>query len=330
MEKAFRRQRRNAFFVSLSRPDTTLYAVIHIDTQDRIPYISRNEKQVLTGFTVSRGRKESRCSGRNRLLDLSESEIHLWFAFPGETGDPQKPASAGPVLDDGEEARMKRLHFPEGRRLFGVSHTLVRTALSRYSEIPPREWRFVENAHGKPRIDPDLDSSPLRFSLAHTKGLAVVAVTGGADVGVDVERADRFVNAARLSSRFFSPEETTALQELSPDRLRERFFLYWTLKESYIKARGLGLSLPLDSFSFRLAGEIPFRIGFSGDNPDGPGGGWRFALLRPLPQYVAAVGVSSARPDPVRIRCFHALPSGEISLLSFEPVGLSPGVESSR
>jgi len=57
--------------------------VIHIDTQDRIPYISRNEKQVLTGFTVSRGRKESRCPGRKRLLDLSESEIHLWFAFPG-------------------------------------------------------------------------------------------------------------------------------------------------------------------------------------------------------------------------------------------------------
>ena len=263
------------------------------------------------------------------MLDLSESEIHLWFAFPGETGDLQKPASAGPVLDDGEETRMKRLHFPDGRRLFGVSHTLVRTALSRYSEISPQKWRFVENAHGKPLIDPDFDSSPLRFSLSHTKGLAVVAVTGGADVGVDVERADRFVDAARLSSRFFSPEETTALQELSPDRLRERFFLYWTLKESYIKARGLGLSLPLDSFSFRLAGEIPFRIGFSGDDSSDPGD-WRFALLRPLPQYAVAVGVSSARPDPVRIRCFRTLPSGEISPLSFEPVGLSPGVESPR
>ncbi|MCX5838856.1 MAG: 4'-phosphopantetheinyl transferase superfamily protein [Deltaproteobacteria bacterium] len=260
------------------------------------------------------------------MLALSDSEIHLWFAFPGETGDPQKPASAGSVLDDGEEARMKRLHFPDGRHLFGASHTLVRTALSCYGAIPPDAWRFVENAHGKPRIDPDFDSSPLSFSLSHTKGLAVVAVTGGADVGVDVERADRVVNAARLSSRFFSPEEAAALQELSPERLRELFFLYWTLKESYIKARGLGLSLPLDSFSFRLAGEIPFQIGFSGNDPDGPGG-WRFVLLRPMPQYVAAAGVSFARPDPVRIRCFQALPSGEFSPLSFEPVGLSPGVE---
>ena len=221
---------------------------------------------------------------------------------------------------------MARLHFPEGRHLFGVSHTLVRTTLSRYSEIPPGEWRFVKNAHGKPSIDPDLDSSPLRFSLAHTRGLAVVAVTERADVGADVERADRIVDAAKLSSRFFSPEEAAALQEMPPDRLRGRFFLYWTLKESYIKARGLGLSLPLASFSFRLAGECPFRIDFSGDDPRDPGE-WRFAALRPLPQYVAAVGVAPGRPGPVRIRCYHTLPSGEISPLSLETVGLSPGVE---
>jgi 4'-phosphopantetheinyl transferase len=220
---------------------------------------------------------------------------------------------------------MARLHFPEGRRLFGASHTLVRTTLSRYSEIPPGEWRFVKNAYGKPSIDPDLDSSPLRFSLAHTRGLAVVAVTEGADVGVDVERTDHRVDAARLGSRFFSPEEAAALQEMPPDRLRERFFLYWTLKESYIKARGLGLSLPLASFSFRLAGECPFRIGFSGDVCDP--GEWRFAALRPLPEYTAAVGVAPALPSPVRIRCFHTLSSGEISPLCFETTGVSPGVE---
>jgi 4'-phosphopantetheinyl transferase len=292
-----------------------------------------------TGFPIFHETKSKCCSDlrsaaagrnpdvlkRNRLLRLSDGEIHLWFAFAGKTGDPQTPASVHPVLDDGEQARMARLHFPEGRHLFGVSHTLVRTTLSRYSEIPPGEWRFVKNAHGKPSIDPDLDSSPLRFSLTHTRGLAVVAVTESADVGVDVERADRIVDAASLSSRFFSPEEAAVLQEMSPDRLRERFFLYWTLKESYIKARGLGLSLPLASFSFHLAGECPFRIKFSGDDRDP--GEWRFAVLRPLPQYVAAVGVVPARPGPVRIRCFHTLPSGEISPLSLETVGLSPGVE---
>jgi 4'-phosphopantetheinyl transferase len=261
-----------------------------------------------------------------RVLNLPENEIHLWFAFPGETEDPLTPASVRSVLDSREEDRMKRFYFPDSRRLFGVSHTLVRTALSCYEKIPPEAWRFVENAHGKPRIDPDIDSSPLSFSLAHTKGLAVVAVTRGAEVGVDAERIDRIVDAAKLSSRFFSPEETAALQKLSPGRLRERFFLYWTLKESYIKARGAGLSLPLDSSSFRLAGECPFRIIFSGNDPD-DSEGWRFALLSPLPQYVAAVGISSTRPDPVRIRCFQTLPSEEMSPLGVESVGSSPGME---
>lgn len=259
------------------------------------------------------------------MLRLSDGEVHLWFAFPGDAEGQQAPASAYPVLDEAEQARMVRLRFPEGRRLFGVSHTLVRTTLTRYSEIPPQEWRFVKNAHGKPAIDPDLDSSPLSFSLSHTRGIAVVAVTNGADIGADIERADRNVDAARLAGRFFSPEEAAALQEISPDRLRERFFLYWTLKESYIKARGLGLLLPLDSFSFGLTGECPFRIDFSGEDRDP--GSWRFAVFRPLPQYAASVGVAPALPGPVRIRCFHALPSGEISPLGIEPLASSPGVE---
>ncbi|MBN2439217.1 MAG: 4'-phosphopantetheinyl transferase superfamily protein [Deltaproteobacteria bacterium] len=257
---------------------------------------------------------------------LSDGEIHLWFAFPGETGDPPKPAFAGLVLDGGEEARMKRLHSPAGRRLFRAGHTLLRRALSCYGKIPPEAWRFVENAHGKPLIDPDLDSPTLSFSLAHTKGLAVVAVTGGADVGVDVERADRFVDAARLAGRFFSPEEAAVLHRFNPEQLRERFFLYWTLKESYIKARGLGLSLPLDSFSFHLAGEIPFRIGFSADHTNGSGE-WRFAAIRPLPKYVAALAVHPAPAGPVRIRCFNPLPSGDISPLGVEFVGWSGGVK---
>ena len=259
------------------------------------------------------------------MLHLPDGEIHLWFAFPGKMGDSQTPSPTYPLLDEEEQARMARLHFPEGRRLFGASHTLVRTTLSRYSEIPPEKWRFVKNVHGKPSTDPALDSSPLSFSLSHTRGIAAVAVTRGADVGADVERADRNIDAARLAGRFFSPEEAAALHEISPDRLRDHFFLYWTLKESYIKARGIGLILPLDSFSFRLGGERPFRIDFSSGDCDP--GSWRFTVLRPRPQYVAAVGFAPARPGPVRIRCFHTLPSGAISPLTPKPVALSPGVD---
>ena len=220
---------------------------------------------------------------------------------------------------------MRRLHSPGSRRLFQESHSLVRRALSRYSNIPPGKWRYVKNAHGKPRIDPKLGSVPLSFSLSHTKGLAVVAVTAGADVGVDVESMDRRVDAAKISGRFFSPEESVPLQKCRPGRLREHFFRYWTLKECYMKARGLGLSLPLDSFSFRLAEGLPHRIVFS-EKDLRNSEDWRFALIRTL-RYVVAIAVKTGRPGPLRIRCFQLMPGEKAIPLKVERVGLSPGME---
>ena len=269
--------------------------------------------------------KRTRSLERHKLHCLPDDEIHLWFTFPDETEEPAKPFSAETILDDEERAREQRLHSPGSRRLFQASHSLVRKALSRYASIPPAKWRFVKNVHGKPRIDPNLGSIPLSFSLSHTKGLAVVAVAAGADVGVDVESMDRRVDAAKISGRFFSPEESVPLQKCRPGRLREHFFRYWTLKECYMKARGLGLSLPLDSFSFRLAEGLPHRIVFS-EKDLRNSEDWRFALIRTL-RYVAAIAVKTGRPGPLRIRCFQLMPGEKAIPLKVERVGLSPGME---
>jgi 4'-phosphopantetheinyl transferase len=206
-----------------------------------------------------------------------------------------------------------------------VSHLLLRTTLSRYSHFLPKSWRFVTNDHGKPRLDPDAGSIPLCFSLSHTRGLSVVGVTREAEIGVDVEQASRSVNAAELSRRFFSPEENAALEELPPGRLQALFPLYWTLKEAYIKALGRGLSHPLDSFSFRLMGERPHRIGFSAEEPQEPEK-WRFALIAPRPQSVAALCVASAQCKSIEVSSYLALSSGETEPLRGEPLGLSAGI----
>ena len=257
---------------------------------------------------------------------LPDDEIHLWFTFPDETEEPAKPFSAETILDDEERAREQRLHSPGSRRLFQASHSLVRKALSRYASIPPAKWRFVKNVHGKPRIDPNLGCIPLSFSLSHTKGLAVVAVAAGADVGVDVESMDRRVDAAKISGRFFSTEESALLHKCKPGRLREHFFRYWTLKECYIKARGLGLSLPLDSFSFSLVGGLPHRIVFF-EKDSRNSGNWRYALIRARFRYVVAIAVKTDRPNPLRIRCFQLIPPEEAWPLDVEGVGFSPGIE---
>lgn len=256
------------------------------------------------------------------LSDLSEGDIHLWAAFPEEWAAPSQIAYARTILDGEEIARMERFHFPEHRHLFLVSHLLVRTALSHYSDLPPGAWRFMNDKNGKPLIDPATDAVSLSFSLAHTAGLAVVGVTRKSDLGVDVEQAGRRVDAARLSRRFFSPEEAAALERLPPGLLEEQFPLYWTLKEAYIKALGLGFSQPLDSFAFRLTGEIPYRIDFSAVDPRDPRK-WRFALIQPRRSYVAAVCAASAQHEPLEIRCYHAFPSGESAPLIHAPLGLS-------
>jgi 4'-phosphopantetheinyl transferase len=197
--------------------------------------------------------------------------------------------------------------------------------LSHYSDLPPGAWRFTNGENGKPLIDPAAGPVSLSFSLAHTKGLAIVGVAEGIDIGVDCEAAGRQVDAAGLSRRFFSPSEAAALESLPPGRLEEQFSLYWTLKEAYIKALGLGLSHPLDSFTFRLTGESPYRIDFSTVDPQ-DAEMWRFALIEPRRPYVAAVCAASTQHKPFVLRCHRASPSGGSTPLSATPLGLSAGV----
>ncbi len=270
---------------------------------------------------------------KNPLFNLSEGEVHLWFAYPDEWEETALIASARDILDGGEIARSERFHIPVHRRLFLVSHLLVRMALSHYADHSPAQWRFVRNDHGKPQIDPAIGASSLTFSLAHTAGIGVVGVTRGRDIGVDVERRDRRVNARGLIRRFFSPAEAVGLGKLPSACLRDRFFFTWTLKEAYIKALGRGLSLPLSSFGFQLAGRRPYRIGFTGF-PGAEGkeaGPWRFALIEILPHYIAALSVACDPTTVVALRCCQAVWPGEAAPLACVPfvspiIALSAGV----
>lgn len=257
------------------------------------------------------------------LLRLPEDEIHLWFAFPGDFAD--AGVSARRILSPGEIARMERLRSAEGRRLFMASHLLARTTLSLYWPCAPEEWRFVANPYGKPLLDPQMGPVPLQFSLSHTAGLAVFALTQGAAIGVDAETVRRSVKALKLSRRFFSPEETEQLRKL-PLKRTSYFFYYWTLKESCLKALGRGLSLSLETAAFRLSEDAPCRIEFSGNDLQDPEA-WRFALLEPAEGYIAAVSFELGLPEPVKVSCRRALPSGEAADLEWRPVGRSEGVE---
>jgi 4'-phosphopantetheinyl transferase len=254
---------------------------------------------------------------------LPAGEVHLWIAPAGGDEGEDPAAAARGILSAEEIARLGRIRPAATRRLFLTARRLLRETLSRYADRPPAEWRFVTNAHGKPRLAPETGGAPLSFNLSHTAGIAVLAVTRGAEIGLDVERTDRRVQALRLAERFFSPGEAAALAALPPEAMRERFFHHWTLKEACLKALGRGLSLPIHSIAFALAGERPFRIAWRGEGLP-TRAGFRFALVEPLPATVAAICLAGDGPPLVLKGCL--VTAGKVAALPLEPLGLSaPG-----
>jgi 4'-phosphopantetheinyl transferase len=171
------------------------------------------------------------------------------------------------LLSNDEKDRLARYHFESDRNLFAVAHALVRLGLSRHSQVDPGDWQFRLGSYGRPEIA--APGSQLRFSLSHTRGLAVCAVTLNWDIGVDVEETSQG-SPIEIADRYFSSREVCDLREIPACRRRRRFFEYWTLKESYSKARGMGLSLPPDRFWFRRDSKQVWRIEFGAEVDDDP------------------------------------------------------------
>jgi 4'-phosphopantetheinyl transferase len=155
------------------------------------------------------------------------------------------------MLSADERARMSRFHFARNRHQYLITRALIRTSLSAYYPVDPGAWQFSKNRYGKPEINHPDANLTIRFNLSHTHGLTVCAIAQHYDIGVDVEDSQRSTQAGfRSLGRHFSSQEIKNLAKVPEDQQRQRFFDYWTLKESYIKARGLGLAIPLDKFSF--------------------------------------------------------------------------------
>jgi 4'-phosphopantetheinyl transferase len=224
---------------------------------------------------VSGGAREDggAASGPPEVLEVS-------FARPEALDDPARRAAALALLTDEERERIARFHFERDQRLHLAARALLRRSLSRRAPVPPGAWRFRAGPHGRPEIL--APPSPLRFNVSHTRGLAMVAVVARRDVGVDVERIPE---AAPLDvvDRCFAPPERAAVRGAPPGEQGRRFAEIWTLKEAYVKARGLGLSLDLGAFAVDPA---PPRMVRGAD-----AGEWQLELLAPTYGHRAAVCV---------------------------------------
>jgi len=241
----------------------------------------------------------SGCFRPTNVATLANGEVHAWYVSI-DALDGDKVERCEVVLSADERARRDRFVFGKDRDLYQVAHALVRTTLSRYADVDPTLWRFATNRYGRPDIIlPDATPS-LRFNLSHTPGMAICAVALDREVGVDVEDLQRRKVNLSIAHHYFSSREVADLMSLPEHRQQDAFFDYWTLKESYIKARGMGLSIPLDQFSFHLATDRPIEISFAPPLNDDPSS-WQFAQCHHGNRHKMALAIRR-RGEDLRVR----------------------------
>jgi 4'-phosphopantetheinyl transferase len=137
---------------------------------------------------------------------------------------------------------------------------VLRAILGLYLDMAPRYLSFRYSSHGKPALAWESGGNAIRFNMSHSRGVALYAVTRDREVGIDLEFIRRDLEVDQIAERFFSRRETVTLRALPTDLREYAFFLCWTRKEAYIKARGEGLSLPLDQFDVSLTPGEPAAL----------------------------------------------------------------------
>jgi 4'-phosphopantetheinyl transferase len=233
-------------------------------------------------------------------LTLLDNEVHVWrVSLPRVSSELQSLSS---LLAPDEISRARRFHFESDRASFIVARAMLRTILAAYIKLNPAQLKFNYSAHGKPSLSNTEGADGLRFNLSHSHALALYAITRNREIGVDVEQIRSDFASDEIAARFFSKTEIAMLRALTPEQRTESFFNCWTRKEAYIKARGEGLSFPLDRFDVSL---IPGKLRASLNVPEAPfeAARWSLQPLMPEDGYAAAIAVEG---HDWNLRCWQA------------------------
>ena len=169
-----------------------------------------------------------------------------------------------------------------------LAWSVARLILAALLERSPRSLEFADNGYGKKHID--LPDCRLRFNISHSGDYVLVALADRLEVGVDVESMRPLPDLMAVAARFFSPAERAILQALPADRREDAFFAVWTRKEAFIKAVGMGLSLPLDAFDVSVDPDAAGRL-LSVRHPGQHADFWSLSDIATVPEYRAALAL---------------------------------------
>lgn len=212
--------------------------------------------------------------------------------------DPEVWTRLSEWLQPEERERADKYKDMEARASFLIGRGMARAMLSEATGLPPSDWRFTEGAHGRPEIASP--QTPYHFNLAHSHGAVACVVARDREIGVDIEAFGRPASSQDVAARVCSPDELEDINAASETERQERFLVYWTLKEAYLKARGLGISVHLADVSFSLASGQPVLTprGSLADVDTR----WMFRLAQPSDTHLIAVAVDTRDGETPNIR----------------------------
>jgi len=224
-------------------------------------------------------------------------DAHLWRVDPRSLADEAIRERCLALLSPTERARHDRLAVPARRLELAAAHALVRIALEHVTGAPAATWRVRRDSMGRPLVDGPVDN--MRVSITHTPGLVACLVANGRDVGVDGEQVSPRVPYMRIAEQVFTPSELAHLRTLAEQARIERFFLLWSVKEAFGKARGEGLVAPLDKVEVTLEDGGAVRLMVPADCGDG--GAWKVRWSRPSDEHVMATCVACSGGEDVGV-----------------------------
>lgn len=252
-------------------------------------------------------------------MQQEASVIDLWLVHYREIDDPSLVAALQQLLSTEEQQRGARFLHAEDRHRFLLTRATVRTVLSRYAPLRPQDWSFTVNEHGRPAIANRLpQAAGLCFNLSHTQGLIVLGVCRERQLGVDVENMRERTPSPGIAERFFAPQESATLARLPQEMRHERFFAYWTLKEAYIKARGRGMSIPLDRFSFTFPQQHTIALHIEAEQHD-RAERWQCWQYRYAETYLMSICAERRDGAIPTLHCHRLVPTVSAELVYLSP-----------
>ena len=197
------------------------------------------------------------------------------------------------LLSHDERERAAKFRFEKHRRRYLAAHCALHAILGRYLAVEPGRLSFDLGANGKPKLKREF-AAGVEFNLSHSDETALIAVSRGRELGVDIEHVRQKFEFQEVAERFFTAKEVAALRALPSELQRPAFYKCWTSKEAFLKAKGTGLSGDLDEVEISLTKNQQVRIAAAVP-------GWWLCELAPLAEYQAAVVGAEA---PVPFHCY--------------------------